>query len=140
MWIGIGLGLIFWILESALHVLVFEQTGFFHQLYRPEPHELWMHLTIVGMFIVYGIYGQMIVNSRRKAEKTANLANTELTQIFETAADAMRLVDREFNVLRVNETFLALSGMPRDRILGKNVLKSFTAPSVEHPAAQWNGL
>jgi PAS domain S-box-containing protein len=112
---------------------VFEQTGFFHQLYRPEPHELWMRLTIVGMFIVYGIYVQMIVNSRREAEKTATLANTELTQIFETAADAMRLVDREFNVLRVNETFLALSGMPRDRIIGKKCFEVLHGPLCGTP-------
>ncbi len=32
----------------------------------------------------------------------------------------MRVVDREFNVLRVNETFSALSGMPREEIIGKN--------------------
>lgn len=75
------------------------------QIYSPEPHELWMRLTIVGMFIAFGIYGQRIVNSRWKAEKAAKLAYTELTQIFETAADAMRVVDREFNVLRVNKTF-----------------------------------
>jgi PAS domain S-box-containing protein len=132
-WIGIGLGLIFWILESALHVLVFEQRGFFQQVFRPEPHELWMRLTIVGMFIVYGIYGQMIVNSRWKAEKTAKLANTELTQIFETAADAMRLVDRDFNVLRVNETFLDLSGMPRDRIIGKKCFEVLHGPLCGTP-------
>ena len=118
-WIGIVFGLIFWILESALHVLVFEQTDFMQQLYSPEPHELWMRLTIVGMFIAFGIYGQRIINSRWKAEKAAKLANTELSQIFETAADAMRVVDREFNVLQVNETFSTLSGMPREKIIGK---------------------
>ncbi len=64
-WLGLVFGLIFWILESALHVLVFEQIGFLQQIYSPEPHELWMRLTIVGMFIAFGIYGQRIVNSRR---------------------------------------------------------------------------
>ncbi len=132
-WIGIVLGLIFWILESALHVLVFEQIGFLQQIYSPEPHELWMRLTIVGMFIVFGIYGQMIVNSRWKAEKAAKLANTELTQIFETAADAMRVVDREFNVLRVNETFSTLSGMPREKLIGKKCFEVLHGPLCGTP-------
>ena len=126
-------GLIFWILESALHVLVFEQTGFVQQLYRPEAHELWMRLTIVAMFIAFGIYGQRIVNFRWKAEKAAKLANMELTGIFETAADAMRVVDRQFNVLRVNQTFSTLSGMPREDIIGKKCFEVLHGPLCETP-------
>jgi PAS domain S-box-containing protein len=129
--IGIGLGVIFWILESVIHVLVFQQVDFIQQLYGPEPHEVWMRLTIVGMFIAFGFYSQMIVNSRRQAEEAAKLANTELTQIFETAADAMRVVDREFNVLRVNETFSTLSGMRREEIIGKKCFEVLHGPLCE---------
>ena len=131
--IGIMLGVIFWILESAIHVLVFQQVDFMQQLYGPEPHEVWMRLTIVGMFIAFGIYSQMIVNSRREAEEAAKLANTELTQIFETAADGMRIVDTEFNVLRVNETFSALSGMRREEIIGKKCFEVLHGPLCETP-------
>jgi PAS domain S-box-containing protein len=131
--IGMVLGVIFWILESVIHVLVFQQVDFMQQLYGPEPHEVWMRLTIVGMFIAFGIYSQMIVNSRRQAEEASKLANTELTQIFETAADAMRVVDREFNVLRVNETFSTLSGMPREEIIGKKCFEVLHGPLCETP-------
>lgn len=132
--IGIVLGLIFWILESALHVLVFQQVDFMEQLYAPELHELWMRLTIVGMFIVFGIYSQGIVNSRRKAEEAATLANIELTQIFETSADAMRVVDRDFNVLRINQTFSILSGMPGEEIIGKKCFEVLHGPLCETPS------
>ena len=130
-YIGIGLGVIFWILESALHVLVFKQIGFMEQLYSPEPHEAWMRLTIVAMFIIFGIYSQMIVNGRRRAERKTKLVNTELTQIFETAADAMRVVDKEFNVLRINETFSTLSGMSREDIIGKKCFEVLHGPLCE---------
>ena len=63
------------------------------QLYGPELHEVWIRLTIVGMFIIFGMYSQRIVNGRRKAEDKTKHVNTELTQIFETAADAMRVID-----------------------------------------------
>ena len=131
--IGIGLGVIFWILESIIHVLVFKQVDFMQQLYGPEPHEVWMRLAIVGMFVTFGIYSQMIVNSRRQAEEEAKLANTELTQIFDTAADAMRVIDREFNVLRVNETFSAFSGMRREEIIGKKCFEIFPGPLCKTP-------
>jgi len=132
--IGIGLGVIFWILESIIHVLVFQQVDFTQQLYGPEPHEVWMRLTIVGMFIAFGIYSQIIVNSRRQAEEAAKLANTGLTQIFDTAADAMRVVDKEFNVLRVNETFSTLSGLSREEIIGKKCFEVLHGPLCETPS------
>lgn len=129
--IGIGLGVVFWILESALHVLVFEQVDFVEQLYGPQPHEIWMRLTIVGLFIMFGIYSQIIVNARRKAEEKAQFANTELSQIFETAADGMRVVDKEFNVLRVNETFSTLTGMSGEEIIGKKCFEVLHGPLCE---------
>jgi hypothetical protein len=46
--IGIGLGVIFWILESVIHVLVFQQLDFIQQLYGPEPHEVWKYMTNSG--------------------------------------------------------------------------------------------
>jgi len=83
-------------LEAAVHVLVFHDVGFLEQVFSPEPHEVWMRLTIVAMFIGFGIYSQWIVNARWRAERVAVRANTELTQIFDTAADAMRVVDNRY--------------------------------------------
>ena len=49
------------------------------------------------------------ISERKQAEEETKLAYSELNQIFNTAADGMRLVDKHFTVLRVNETFSALS-------------------------------
>ena len=124
-WMWIALGALFWMLEAAVHVIVFHDVGFFEQVFSPEPHEVWMRLTIVSMFIGFGIYSQWIVTARWRAERSAVRANTELTQIFDTAADAMRVVDRDFNILRVNETFSALSGIAKEEAVGKKCHEVF---------------
>ena len=49
--IGIVLGLIFWILESVAHIIFFRDTDLLHQLLNPPPHEIWMRLTVICMFI-----------------------------------------------------------------------------------------
>ena len=51
------------------------------QVFSPEPHEAWMRLTIVGMFIGFGVYSQWIIGARRRAEKEALRTNAELIQI-----------------------------------------------------------
>jgi len=127
-WMGISLGAVFWMLETAVHVLVFHDVGFFEQVFSPEPHEVWMRLTIVAMFIGFGIYSQWIVTARWRAERATIRANTELTQIFDTAADAMRVVDRDFNMLRVNETFSSLSGIAKGEAIGKKCYEVFWGP------------
>jgi PAS domain S-box-containing protein len=48
---------------------------------------------------------------RKREKQAAELAYAELNQIFETAADAMRVIDKDFNVLRCNQTFWNLTGV-----------------------------
>jgi PAS domain S-box-containing protein len=47
---------------------------------------------------------------RKRAKEAAELAYAELNQIFETAAGAIRVIDKDFNMLRCNQTFWNLTG------------------------------
>lgn len=127
--IGIGLGMLFWIFESAAHVFFFRDTGFLYQIFFPLPHEIWMRLAVVGMFIGFSIYSQMMFSARRQAEEATARANAELSQIFDTAADGMRVIDKDFKVLRANETFSRLSGLRKDETVGKKCYDVFSGPS-----------
>ena len=125
---GIFLGVVFWLVESIMHVYVFHRLDFLHSVFSPELHEAWMRLIIVGMFVSFGIYAQWLMTARRRAEVALKLANAELTQIFETSADGMRVVDRDFKVLRANETFCALAGMRKENVVGKKCYEVFRGP------------
>ena len=105
-WMGVGLAALFWVLESALHAYVFHEGGLMEQISSPPAHETWMRLLVVAMFISFAMYAHFIIVQRRRAEEATKLAHAELNQIFQTSADGMRVVDKDFNVLRVNETFV----------------------------------
>ena len=130
--IGICLGGIFWVIESFMHVYVFHRISFVESVFSPELHEAWMRLIIVGMFISFGIYAQLLMNARKQAQAALGVANAELTQIFETSADGMRVIDRTFNMLRANETFCGLAGIHKEDALGKKVLRGVSRPSVSY--------
>lgn len=117
--VGAGLGLAFWILEAAVHVLIFNDSGLFEQVFRPAPHEVWMRLVTMGMFVSFGVYAHRALEIRRKAEDAVKRANSELSQIFETAADGMRIVDQAFNICSANETFASLAGVRKDELIGR---------------------
>ena len=88
-------------------------------MFTPTWHELWMRLTVVAAIMAFATLANLIVNARRKAEDAATRALSEVDQVFETAADGMRIVDRNFRVLKANETFAKLVGLPKNEIIGR---------------------
>jgi len=56
---------------------------------------------------------------RKEAREEITRTKMELEQIFRTAADGMRVVDKHFNVLRVNDTFVDLAGVKEEKCLEK---------------------
>ena len=131
--IGIVLGAAFWFIESVMHVYVFHGDDLAESIFSPGFHEAWMRLIIVGMFIAFGIYGQWLINARRKAQAELSLANAELAQIFETSADGMRVVDRDFNMLRANDTFCRLAGIEKQEADGRKCYEVFRGPLCHSP-------
>jgi two-component system cell cycle sensor histidine kinase/response regulator CckA len=72
------------------------------------------------------------IGDRRQAEETIR-ALAEFEQIFDTAADGIRLVDKDFNVLRVNETFAGMAGMEKDEVVGRKCHEVFGGPLCHTP-------
>jgi len=125
---GIGLAALLWILESLIHVVVFQEGDFVRQLFSPNPFEFWMRTLTVAFIIIFSIYAQKIINRRRRAEEALNGAHVELEQIFQTAADGMRVIDKDYNVLRINKTFLDIAGISRDEASGMKCYEAFPSP------------
>ena len=65
---------------------------------------------------------------RKQARDEITRTKMELEQIFRTAADGMRVVDKDFNVLRVNDTFVALSGVKEEECLEKKCYETLPGP------------
>ncbi|WP_136810314.1 PAS domain-containing sensor histidine kinase [Desulfosediminicola flagellatus] len=131
--IGIALGALSWLVESFIHSHFFydQHLDFMSNILFPDIHELWMRLIIVVLFISFAFYAQRIVKALRAAEMTVTQINMELTQIFDTSADGMRVIDKNFNILRANSTFLELAGVSRTGIQGRKCYEVFKGESCQ---------
>ncbi|KKK85635.1 hypothetical protein LCGC14_2771320, partial [marine sediment metagenome] len=56
--IGVGVGVLFWFLESAIHAFLFMERTFVQQAIAPHPNELWMRSLIVLLLVGTGFYVQ----------------------------------------------------------------------------------
>jgi diguanylate cyclase (GGDEF)-like protein/PAS domain S-box-containing protein len=65
------------------------------------------------------------IAARKETERKLAQAIAELEQVFETAADGMRIIDRDYRVLRANRTLREMSGSRVNHIEGHACFESF---------------
>ena len=92
-WIGVGLGLLYWFLESLMHITVFGQGHFLEHVFTPDVHEIWKRLLVMVLIVLFSIYAQRSINIRRRTEKVIADREKELYRILENNPAGIMLVD-----------------------------------------------
>lgn len=90
-------------------------------------------LVILAIFyIFFGFFFEKIYDLKRTldkriAERSKEIidTNNQLNQIFNTTTNAMRMVDKDFNVLKVNQAFTTISGFSPEEVEGKKCYEVF---------------
>jgi PAS domain S-box-containing protein len=73
------------------------------------------------------------ITERKKAEEKVKLAFAEINQVFQTAADGMRVVDKNYNILRINETLAKMAGIPKDKAVGQKCYQTIKSLDCHTP-------
>jgi len=83
--IAIGLGALYWILESGVDVFLFHEGNIIEEIFTLDSHKIWMRSLVLGILILFSFYAQGIISERKRAEATLaeqsrrlELANDEL--------------------------------------------------------------
>ena len=87
-----------------------------------------MAFFVVGAMAYLYRQTEMFLRQREQARKKLESANLFLSQIWDIAADGIRIIDKNFNVVRVNKTFIAMTGMEKKNILGRKCQDVFWGP------------
>jgi len=105
-WLGIGLGALFWILESAIHVLVFHQGNLAERIFTPDPNVIWMRLLVVSILIMFGGYVQFTMTERQRAGEALKEYLERLEEIVEQRTKELQDAQEEL----VRQERLAMLG------------------------------
>jgi diguanylate cyclase (GGDEF)-like protein/PAS domain S-box-containing protein len=65
------------------------------------------------------------ISERMNVEHQLERAYSELEQVFETAANGMRIIDTDYNMVRLNRTFARMAGVDVDEGLGRKCYEVF---------------
>src|SRR3989338_11510369 len=77
-WIGIGIGILFWFIDSAIDALIFGERTFFEQIIAPDPIDIWMRLLVISTLIIFSFYAQSLIDKRKRAEEEVRKLNEDL--------------------------------------------------------------
>ena len=69
----------------------------------------------------------------KQSEKASKINLSEMNQIFQTVADGVIVIDKDFNVVRVNETFTVLSGFSEQESIGRKCYEIFPGALCHTP-------
>jgi len=72
------------------------------------------------------------IAERKQMEEALRKSEQELAIIFETSSDAIRLIDTDFNIVRINSAMEALSGLDSAASIGKKCFNVSKAAELCH--------
>jgi len=138
-WIGIGLGAFFWILESAMHAFIFEKGNLISHIFTPDTNEIWMRSVVIALLVIFGAYGQLIINQRKQAEEALRESEESIATTLNSIGDAVIATDTEGRIVRLNPVAEKLTGWNTSDAIGNHVNDVFkiinenTRKTVENP-------
>lgn len=68
---------------------------------------------------------------KKETAEQLDLLNTELSHILDTTTTGIRVIDTEFNVLRVNKSFCKMIGKSEKELVGHQCYENFSDPSCK---------
>jgi PAS domain S-box-containing protein len=140
--IGTGLGALFWILESVIDVYVFRRGTFLSELFFPDPNELWMRFLVVSILIVFGIYAQVLIRQRERAERAMGESEVWLSATLNSIGDAVTATDANGCVTFMNPVAQSLTRWDQERAVGNpledvfNIINGETRKALENPVTK----
>ncbi|MCL5037857.1 MAG: PAS domain S-box protein [Chloroflexi bacterium] len=130
---GIILALFFWFFESAADAFIFHKGDFVSRLFTLSTHEIWLRALVIVLLIGLSVYAQGIFKERKARVKALEDVYLELDQIFDTVADGMRVIDRDFKVMKANREIAQLAGVRVEEITQKKCYEVFAGDRCHTP-------
>lgn len=78
--IAAGLGALSWIIESSIHVFLLNEGNLIEEIVNPDLHHLLIRSAIFILFFLFGVYAQVTITERKRAEEAIQDALNESSQ------------------------------------------------------------
>jgi hypothetical protein len=81
--VAVGLMALYWFLEAATHVLVFNEASLTKAFFPTDLNELWMRGLICGLFLVFAFYIKSILRTLKRTQEFLAESDSKCRQLTE---------------------------------------------------------
>jgi PAS domain S-box-containing protein len=124
--IALGFGLLYWILEAAVHAFVLRDGYFTQHVLTTDAHEVWMRVLVISLLVGFGASIQVVLGQRRRAQESLREREARLRNLLDTMAEGVIRMDTEGRIVQANPA--------AERILGLTRSQSGSPPYAEPEA------
>lgn len=135
-WIGLGLGMIFWFVDSLLDALVFGEGDITTQVLAPEGLEIWSRAVVLLLLTLLGAYAQYSITKQKRIEEALRESQDRYQDYYQHAPNSYLSVDTESGIiLECNQAAAEMLGREKDEIIGRKVFEFYAPQSLEQAQA-----
>lgn len=120
-WVSLGLGAIYWIVDTLLTVLTSADSSFSHTLLGINTRGFWQRLIVLCFFVIFGSHVQYTAKKRRESEEALLETEERFRALVETSTDAIVSVNEKMQVIQWNRAASDLFGYSKELMMGKPV-------------------
>ena len=114
--LAIGLGVIYWLLESVMDALIFRENNLMEMMLLPNAYHIWHRSLVICILVLSAGIIQFIIKARKRTEDELRESEKRFRTIFENAPIGIDIVDKEGRPLYVNSALQEMLGF-RNRFL-----------------------
>ncbi|MGB7060939.1 MAG: PAS domain S-box protein [Candidatus Zixiibacteriota bacterium] len=118
---GIGLGILFLVLQSTVTVFVFHEGSLVEEIFTLDAHKVWMRSLALCTLIMFSIYALSVISERKRAEEELRESEEKYSNLFQHSYDPVFIHDLEGKIIDVNQKVLDLFGYTKDQILSLRI-------------------
>ena len=89
--IGIGLGTVYWLIETFLYVISSYEMFFSDRLLGPDFHGLCTRIIVLCLFLIFGSHAQYTINKQKEAEAELDELKTTHEKLKKEILDLKRV-------------------------------------------------
>ena len=117
--LAFGLGILYWVLESAVDSFIFHEGSLITVIFTPEPHEIWMRTMVFIFLIIFGFYIQFVITKRNRAEEALWESENRLRNMWDSVQTGIVIINAETHaIVDANPMAMEMIGAPREQIIG----------------------
>jgi two-component system sensor histidine kinase/response regulator len=118
---GVGLAVLYWVLEALVHIMLADDVSFVRRLYGPGFNDLLLRMLVLSFFAIFGSHAQYTINQRRVAEAAMRASEAKYRTIIESIEDGYYEIDINGMLTFCNESLCTIYGRPKTDMIGKPI-------------------